>query len=134
MAELSAKQVQAIDLLATSRDTMGAIAEQVGVTRVTIHTWLSDPTFSSELSKITSASLQTISASLTSLSSTAANVIAASMALPMSSSADESRVQSLRLKAAFGAVDRLIKIREVVDQELRLDEMVRRLDEIQFSK
>jgi len=102
-------------------DTVIAAAEKAKVTRGTVHRWMLQPRFKTALTQAESAALAALSRRLVKLADDSATVIEDTLA-----GADDANV---KLRAVGLTWTALLKMRELVSDSERMDEIERRLAE-----
>jgi hypothetical protein len=112
------KKDKAAALLASGL-TVVATSKKIGVNERTIHTWRDDPEF---LKLVTTYQSKMIARSLGRLSSAASKAVQTLIECLKSSESD-----SVRVRAAMGILDQLVKMRELTNHEERLKELERRI-------
>jgi hypothetical protein len=113
-----AKKDKAAALLASGL-TMRAVAKKLGVNERTIHTWRADPEF---LKLVTDYQSKMIARSLGRLSNAASKAVQTLIDCLKSNESD-----SVKVRAAMGILDQLVKMRELTNHEQRLTELERRI-------
>lgn len=107
---LTPKQRQAIAAL-LSQPTLTAAAKQVGVSREGLYRWLKEPDFADALAAAESEHLQAVQRGLLAASERALIVLGNLLA---------SESESIRLRAALGILEQVIRLREFADFDARL--------------
>lgn len=93
MAELSAKQLQAVSLLA-SGESITAVAENCSITRQAIHTWLKDN--DGFLAYLNALKSENVTAARTAIQAAASQAVAAMVEIMKSSSNDAARLAAAK--------------------------------------
>ncbi len=114
---LSARQRRAVEALLATGEVTSA-AQTVGVSRATLHRWLTEPVFVAAVRSAEAQALDDLSRMLVRLGRTAAGTLARAMADPMTPSAT-------RVRAADAVLGRLLQLRELATLEARVSELER---------
>lgn len=109
--KLTPQQRKTIETLLTT-GTIEAAAAAAGVSRNSIYKWFKDDLFVSELRQAESEAVAGLSRALAGLGTLAASALRAAL--------DDPKV-TVRLRAAEIVTDRLLKLRELVDLEARIE-------------
>jgi hypothetical protein len=110
--QLTPQQERAIELLLAGTPRVGT-AEQVGIARSTLYTWLKNPTFRQELRDRQAAALEEAMAAL---AAAAWDLVTVIIGLAQ---ADDTPA-AVRLQAARGGLADLLRMRESLELEERL--------------
>jgi hypothetical protein len=112
MKSLTAKQLRAIEHLLVAKSISEA-AKQAGVSRTTLHTWLSDEQFRSELNRAVGDAIDATVRRLAALSSLAVTTLERAMS-------DAKAGYAVRIRASDVVLGRLLALRELHDHEQRI--------------
>lgn len=107
---LTPKQRQAIAAL-LSQPTLTAAAREAGVSREGLYRWLKEPEFSAALTAAESEHLQSVQRGL---------LAASERALVVLGNLLVSESESIRLRAALGILEQVIRLRALIDFDARL--------------
>lgn len=116
-SSLSAKQRHAVEALLASGEVTSA-AHTAGVSRTTLHRWLTEPVFISAIRSAEAQALDDLSRMLVRLGATAAETLAQAMS-------DSTTPPATRIRAADAVLSRLLQIRELATLEARVNELER---------
>jgi len=109
------RQRRAIAELLTGKGTKQDAAAAAGVTRQTLWRWQQEPAFQQALKDAIADAIADISAQLVRLAGKATPAIERTL--------DATDNENVRLRAAFGILDRMLAIAELADIERRLAEL-----------
>jgi CHAD domain-containing protein len=112
LKKLTPKQTKALAAI-FSTPTLTAAAQVVGVKRVTLQRWLKQEHFRRALQELQNEAIMAVSRGLLSLSE--------SSILALQDGLDEAQPIRIRLRAASEVFDKLLKIRQLVEIEARID-------------
>ncbi len=114
---LSTKQRRAVEALLATGEVTSA-ARTAGVSRATLHRWLTEPLFVAAVRSAEAQALDDLSRMLVRLGRTAAGTLARAMADPATPAAT-------RVRAADAVLGRLLQLRELATLETRVGDLER---------
>ncbi len=117
--KLSPKQRRAVESL-LAMGNISAAAEAAGVSRETLYRWLARPDFSAALKDAEAAAVESLSRALVGLGDKATRVLGDVMD-------NTSGSDGAKLRAADIVLSNLLKLRELVELEKRIEELEKRL-------
>jgi hypothetical protein len=117
-AGFPAKKDKAAAMLASGL-TVRAVASKIGVNERTVHTWRDDPEF---LKLVGRYQAQMIARALGRLSGKATRAV-----LTLAKCLDSEDGDGVRVRAALGILDQLVRIRDATEIETRLTELEKRM-------
>ena len=94
-----------------SQPTLSAAAKQVGVSRDAVYRWLKEPDFAAALVAAESEHLQSVQRGM---------LAASERALVVLGNLLVSESESIRLRAALGILEQVIRLRQLIDFDARL--------------
>ena len=115
--ELSGKQRKAVEALLSTGEIASA-AQQVGVSRATLHRWLGEPPFVEAVRDAEARALDDLSRMLVRLGRSAAGTLAKAMS-------DPSTPWATKVRSADAVLGRLLQLRELATLEARVTELER---------
>jgi transposase-like protein len=118
--KLTPRQHQAVRFLLEGK-TVSETAEGVGVTERTLFRWLAEPTFQSELVSAERKALENTSRRLLKLSEQAVDFLEQVLNSPAE------RGSNVRLRAVQVTLEQLVRVRELVELEMRVSELERQV-------
>lgn len=114
---LSAKQRCAVEALLATGEVTSA-AQTAGVSRATLHRWLTEPRFVAEVRSAEAQALDDLSRMLVRLGGTAAGTLEQAMT-------DPATPPATRVRAADAVLGRLLQLRELATLEARVNDLER---------
>lgn len=114
---LSARQRRAVEALRGTGEVTSA-AQMAGVSRATLHRWLTEPLFVAAVRSAEAQALDDLSRMLVRLGGTAAGTLAQAMTDPTTPAAT-------RVRAADAVLGRLLQLRELATLEARVNDLER---------
>ena len=114
---LSTRQRRAVEALLATGEVTSA-AQTAGVSRATLHRWLTEPTFVAAVRAAEAQALDDLSRMLVRLGRTAAGTLARAMTDPATPAAT-------RVRSADAVLGRLLQLRELATLEARVNDLER---------